>query len=61
MQTEENIAAVLASVNDDHQLSVRRRSQQLCQFAEGFRCEAFQNIAGARIEAERLTVTQNFW
>ena len=29
MQTEENIAAVLASVNDDdHQLSIRCRSQQ---------------------------------
>ena len=27
MRTEENIAA---SVNDDHQLSIRRRSQQLC-------------------------------
>ena len=29
VQTEENIAAVLASVNDDHQLSIRRRLQQL--------------------------------
>ena len=29
VRTEENIAAVSASVNDDHQLSVRRRSQQL--------------------------------
>ena len=28
-RTEENIAAVLASVNDDHQLSIRRHSQQL--------------------------------
>ena len=27
--TEENIAAVSASVNDEHQLSIRRRSQQL--------------------------------
>ena len=26
VRTEENIAAVLASVNDDHKLSVRRRS-----------------------------------
>ena len=30
-------------------------------FAESFRCVAFQNIAGARIEAERPTATQNFW
>ena len=29
VRTEENIAAVSASVNDDHQLSIRRRSQQL--------------------------------
>ena len=28
-RTEENIAAVSASVNDDHQLPIRRRSQQL--------------------------------
>ena len=28
-RTEENIATVSASVNDDHQLSMRRRSQQL--------------------------------
>ena len=54
MRTKENIAAVSASVNDDHQLSIRRRSQKLglCystqeNFAEGFRCEAFQNTAGA--------------
>ena len=39
MRTEENIAALSASV----------------------RCEAFQNTAGARIEAERPTATQNFW
>ena len=33
LRTEENIAAVSASVNEDHQLSIRRRSQQLrlCQ------------------------------
>lgn len=29
VQTEENTAAVSASVSDDHQLSIRRRSQQL--------------------------------
>ena len=29
LRTEANIAAVSASVNDDHQLSIRRRSQQL--------------------------------
>ena len=29
VRTEENIAAVSASVNDDHQISIRRRSQQL--------------------------------
>ena len=29
VRTEENIAAVSASVNDDHQLSIRRHSQQL--------------------------------
>ncbi|XP_054734645.1 uncharacterized protein LOC129242112 [Anastrepha obliqua] len=29
VRTEENIAAVSASVNDDHQLSIRPRSQQL--------------------------------
>ena len=29
MRTKENIAAVSASVNHDHQLSIRRRSQQL--------------------------------
>ena len=29
VRTEENIAAVSASVNDDHQLTIRRRSQQL--------------------------------
>ena len=27
VRTEDNIAAVSASVNDDHQLSIRRRSQ----------------------------------
>ncbi|XP_054734725.1 uncharacterized protein LOC129242188 [Anastrepha obliqua] len=32
VRTEENIAAVSASVNDDHQLSIRRRSQQLGLF-----------------------------
>ena len=56
-QTEETIAAVSASVNDDHQLSIRHRSQQLVilflnnveNFAEGFRCEDFPNIAGAKI------------
>ena len=56
LQTEENIAAVSARVTDDHQLSIRRRSQQF-----GLRCEASQNTAGTRIEAERLTAMQNFW
>ena len=31
------------------------------KFAEGFGCEAFQNTAGARIEAERPNAAQNFW
>ena len=70
VRTEENIAAVSASVNDDHQLSIRRHSQQLglwllnnvANFAERFRCEVFQNTAGAsQIEAERTTATQYFW
>ena len=30
-------------------------------FAEGFRSEAFQSTVGARIEAERPTAMQNFW
>ena len=30
-------------------------------FSKGFRCEAFQNTAGAIIEAEWPTTTQNFW
>ena len=30
-------------------------------FAEEFRCEAFQNTPGARIKAERPTAMQNFW
>ena len=59
MRTEENIAAVSASVKDDHQLLIRRCSLQI--FAKVFGCEAFQNTAGARIEAERPTATQNFW
>ena len=63
MRTEE---AVSASVNDDPQLPIRRRSQPLllnnvANVAEGFRCEALQNTAGARIEVERPTATQNFW
>ena len=29
VRTEENVAAVSVSVNDDHQLSIRRHSQQL--------------------------------
>ena len=58
----ENIAAVSVSANDDHQLSIRCRSQQLglC-YSDGFRCEAFQYTVGARIEAERPITTQNFW
>ena len=53
--TEENTAAV----------SIRRRSQPLLlnnveNFAEGFRCKAFQNTAGGGIEAERPAAMQNF-
>ena len=69
MRIEENIAAVSGIVNNNHQLSIRRRSRQYLRgslllnnvenFAEGFGCEAFENIA-ARIEAERPTATQNF-
>ena len=70
MRTKENIAAVSASVNDDHQLSIRRPPfaaigppmllNNVENFAEGFSCEAFQNTAAAKIEAERPTATQNF-
>ena len=57
MRTEKNIAAVSAGVNDNHLLSIRGRSQQLENrllnnvenFGDGFRCEAFQNTAGAKI------------
>ena len=34
VRIEENIAAVSASINDDHQLSIRRRSQQRAKFCE---------------------------
>ena len=52
MRTEENMAAVSARVNDDHQLSIRSRSQpneplllqNVENFTKGFRCEAFHNI-----------------
>ena len=64
MRTEENIADASVNVNDDHQLSIRRSSKQLglCYSTTWkiLRCEAFQNTAGARIKAERLTATQNF-
>ena len=30
-------------------------------FTEGFRCEAFQNTAGVRIKGERPTTKQMFW
>ena len=29
VRTEENVAVILASINDDHQLSIRYRSEQL--------------------------------
>ena len=68
MRSEENIAAVSASVNDAHQLSIRSIAaigplllNNAENVAEGFRYEAFQNTAGARNEAEQPTVTQNFW
>ena len=66
MRTEENIVAVSATVNDDHQVSPFATIGPLLvnnveNFAEGFRCEDFQNTAGARIEVERPTATQNFW
>ena len=35
-------------------------NQQVENFAVGFRCKAFQNTAGANIEAERPTATQKF-
>ena len=62
VRIEENIAA-------DHILSIRRGLQQLglCYsttwtiLRKDFRCAAFQNTAGARIEAERPTARQNFW
>ena len=66
VRTAENIAAVSISVNDEHQLSIHRRSQfgieplllnSVENFAEGFKCETFQNTAGARIEAERPSAT----
>ena len=68
--TEENIAAVSASVNDGHQLSIRRRSQQLCLccsttwkiLLKKCWCEALKKkTAAARIEAERPNATQNLW
>ena len=63
VRNEENIAAVSVSVNDDHQLSIRRRSQQLglCYSTEWkiLRKDLGQNTAGARIEAERPTATLN--
>ena len=61
VRTEENIAAVSASVNDDHQLSIGPLLlNNVKNFADGLRCEAFHNTAGARIETERPTTTQNF-
>ena len=54
LRTEENVAAVSASINDDHKLSIRRRSQQ-----SGL-CYSTRNTAGSRIKVERPNVTQNF-
>ena len=47
VRSEENTAAVSASVNDDHKFSTRRRSGPLLfnnveSFAKGFRCELFK-------------------
>ena len=64
VRTEEKSAAVSASDNDGHQLSIRSKwtsvAQQRAKFSEEFRYEAFQNTAGARIEAEQPSATQNF-
>ena len=53
-QTDENIAAVWASVNDNHQLSIRCYSQQLVL------CYSTTWKDGARIVAERPTGKQSF-
>ena len=54
VRTEENIAAVLASINDDHQLSIRFLPLAAIEplllnnvenFVEGFRCVSFKNTA----------------
>ena len=51
-RTEENIVAVSASVNDDHQLSIRPPLlNNVKHFAEEFRCKAFQNTAAAVVKA----------
>ena len=58
VRTEENIAAVLATINDDHELSIRLLLNNVDNFEE---LPAFKNTACAKIEAERPTATQNFW
>ena len=68
-RTEENIAALSASVNDDHQLSICRRSQQLrlCYSTtwkilrknlgvKYFRIQLLQEF-----DAKQPTAMQNFW
>ena len=55
VRTEENIAVV------SHMIINYLLLNNVENFSEGFRCEAFQNTTGARIEAERPTATQNFW
>ena len=65
VRTEENIATVSASVNDEHQLSICRRSQQLdvCYLTAWkiLRKILFQNTSGTRIEAEQPIAMKNFW
>ena len=60
LRTEDNIAAVSASVNDDLQLDIFRRSQQL-GLCYSTTSKIFHDTLFPKIEAERLTGTQNFW
>ena len=63
MRPEENTASVSASVNDDHQLSILHRSQQLglCYstmwkiLRKDLDVKPSQNTTDARIEAEQPT------
>ena len=65
VRTEENIAAVNASVNDDHQLPIRRRLQQLGLYYSTmwkilWKDLDVQNTFGVTIEIERPTAKQKF-